>query len=75
MPNYHVGCGIAEIYAGTLNKGGTMWVNKSPVTDECISAAAQYLLEKDISFCFTCGEKRYIMTVQEEKRGCSDAEH
>jgi hypothetical protein len=40
MAKYHVGCGITAIYAGTLNKKGDMWINKSDVTDEAFSAVA-----------------------------------
>ena len=36
MANYHVGCGITGIFAGTIDKTSTMWVNKSDVTDEII---------------------------------------
>lgn len=38
MAEYHVGNGLAGIYAGTLNKSKTMWQNKSDVTDEAIAA-------------------------------------
>jgi len=46
MAEYHIGCGLAEIYAGTLNKktkdGYQTWRNKSDVTEEAIAAVAQY---------------------------------
>lgn len=45
MAEYHVGCGLAGIYAGTLNKQGTEWLNKSEVTEEARQAVIQY--EKD----------------------------
>lgn len=45
MAEYHVGCGLAGIYAGTLNKQGTEWLTKSEVTDEVRKAVIQY--EKD----------------------------
>ena len=38
MAEYHVGNGFAGIYAGTLDKSGSMWRNKSDVTDEAIAA-------------------------------------
>ena len=44
MANYHVGCGIAGIYAGTLKKNGNEWLNKSLVTDEAIDAVRDYLM-------------------------------
>lgn len=43
MAEYHVGCGIAGIYAGTLKKNGNEWLNKSLVTDEAIDAVRDYL--------------------------------
>lgn len=46
MAEYHVGCGFAGIYAGTLNKKGNMWVNKSDVTEEAICSVVQYLYEQ-----------------------------
>ena len=46
MPNYHVGCGLFGIYAGTLEpKNPTMWRNKSEVTDEAIDAVRDYMLD------------------------------
>lgn len=45
MPNYHVGCGIFGIYAGTLEpKNPNLWRNKSDVTDEAICAVRDYLM-------------------------------
>ena len=46
MAEYHVGCGFAGIYAGTLNKKKDMWVNKSDVTEEAIHSVVQYLYEQ-----------------------------
>lgn len=45
MAEYHVACGLAGIYAGTLNKRGTEWLKKSEVTEEARKAVIQY--EKD----------------------------
>lgn len=64
MAEYHVGCGMANIYAGTLNKKGNMWINKTPVTDEAISAVAQYLLEHNEAMEFNYHGKRYRLGVQ-----------
>ena len=36
MAEYHVGCGVFAIYAGTLNKSKTLWQNKSECTDEAV---------------------------------------
>lgn len=44
MVEYHVGCGIAGIYAGTLKKNGIEWQNKSLVIDEAINAVRDYLM-------------------------------
>ena len=63
MANYHVGCGIAGIYAGTLNKKGDMWVNKSDVTDEAVSATAQWLLQTGEIVKFKYDGKEYVMSV------------
>jgi hypothetical protein len=44
MAEYHVGCGVFGIYAGTLNKKNpSMWQNKSEVTEEAIAAVADYM--------------------------------
>lgn len=67
MAKYHVGCGITEIYAGTLNKKSTMWVNKSDVTDEAISAVAQFLLEHEEAMEFNYQGKRYRLAVTQEE--------
>lgn len=45
MADYHVGCGVAGIYAGTLNKKGDRWINKSLVTDEVLCCAFDYLYQ------------------------------
>ena len=46
MAQYHVGCGIAGIYAGTLKKSGDEWLNKSDVTNEAINAVVNYMYWK-----------------------------
>lgn len=63
MAEYHVCCGAFGIYAGTLKPNGIEWRNKSDVTDEAISAAAQYLLQHDESMEFTYKDKRYRLGV------------
>ena len=64
MAQYHVGCGIAAIYAGIKYNDGT-WKSKSTVTDEVIGAAAQFLLETKQNFTFTVNGKRYRLSVSE----------
>lgn len=66
MAEYHVGCGLSAIYAGTILKPG-VWKNKTPVTDEAISASAQWLLENQEAFVFTMNGKKYRMEVEEVK--------
>ena len=46
MPEYHINCGLDEIYAGVLKKNSTEWRTKSPVTDEAINAVRDYLFVK-----------------------------
>ena len=43
MAQYHVGCGLTAIYAGTINKKGDTWINKSAVTNEAINAVIQHM--------------------------------
>ena len=63
MAEYHVGCGIAGIYAGTLNKNGNLWINRSDVTDEAVNAVAQYLLERGEALEFDYRGGRYRIAV------------
>lgn len=65
MADYHVGCGAFGIYAGTLNNTKTMWRNKSKVTDECLSASAQYLLQHEEELEFKVKGKKYKLCVVE----------
>ena len=44
MAEYHVGCGISGIYAGTVKKNGTEWKNKSCVTDEAVDAVRDWFV-------------------------------
>ncbi len=67
MADYHVGCGIAGIYAGTLNKRKDTWINKSDVTDEAFNAVAQYCVEHGEALNFTMHGKRYRLEVNEIK--------
>lgn len=59
MPNYHVGCGWSGIFAGTLNRKGDMWRNKSNVTNEALNAVAEYMRYKipDDDNCYALGFK------------------
>lgn len=64
MADYHVGCGIAGIYAGTLKKSNDRWLNKSCVTNEALSAVAQYLLFADKEYRFNYNDKWYAMRIE-----------
>lgn len=66
MAEYHVGCGLADIYAGTMNKGQTLWRNKSAVTREALGAAAQYLLSGNKEFRFAYKGQKYILKVEKD---------
>lgn len=65
MAEYHVGCGVTGIFAGTLNKWGDMWVNKTEVTDEAIRAVAQYLLEHGEKLQFEYHGHKYELAVSQ----------
>ena len=67
MAEYHVGCGMTGIFAGTLNKTNTMWVNKSDVTDEAVSAVAQFLLEHNEAMEFSYHGKPYRLAVERQE--------
>lgn len=69
MSEYHVGVGMAGIYAGTINKKGDMWINKSDVTDEALWSVASYLLDNDEILVFTMKGKKYRLYVAEFNDG------
>ena len=66
MAEYHVGCGLAGIYAGTLKKNGFEWLHRSNVTREVLSSAAQYLLDQGVYYEIERNGKKYRMTLLEE---------
>lgn len=74
MADYHVGCGITAIFAGTLNKKKDRWINKSDVTDEAFRAVAQYCLEHDEAMNFDYQGKKYRLCVEEIKVERTDVE-
>lgn len=45
MAEYHVGCGIAGIYAGVL-KSKEEWTDKTECTDEAIVAVRDYMTDE-----------------------------
>lgn len=64
---YHVGCGLFGIYAGTLNKKGDMWLHKSDVTEEVFNSVAQYCVDHEEAMNFSYKGKRYRLEVNEIK--------
>ena len=46
MADYHVGAGCFGIYAGTINKKGDLWQNKTECTDEAINAVRDYMVQE-----------------------------
>ena len=66
MANYHVGCGMFGIYAGTLNKKGDTWKEKTSVTNEALSAVAQYLLMEGKEFHFGFKDGEYVLKVEKD---------
>lgn len=67
MSEYHVGCGLFGIYAGTLNKKGDMWINKSDVTEEVLDSAFQYLFTNEKVFIAKVEDKEYVMKIEEKE--------
>lgn len=67
MAEYHVGCGLFGIYAGTLNKKGDMWINKSDVTEEVLDSAFQYLFTNEKVFIAKVEDKEYVMKIEEKE--------
>lgn len=71
MSKLVVGCSpiTSEIFAGRLNKEGTMWKGeKHDVTKTAVSAVAQHLLQKDevMEFVYK-DDKKYQLQVVEVK--------
>lgn len=67
MAEYHVGCGLAGIYAGILKKNGEEWRTKSEVTHEALCAVAQHLLFGGKEFRFQYKNSWYVMRIEEKK--------
>ena len=69
MAGYHVGCGMFEIYAGTLNMNQTKWVNKSECTDEAINAVRDYMVTDCLGDldCSKASEGGYSWQLNDER--------
>lgn len=71
MAEYHVGCGIAAIYAGTM-KSKDEWRNKSEVTNEAIMAVAQFMHsmmpkdEKKFGYTYLLRNGKHLLISVEE---------
>lgn len=78
MANYHVGCGLSGIYAGTLKKSGYEWLNKSDVTDEAINAVVQYMYfeipegENTFAYGFKMRDGKYVRLKVEASDTCPE---
>lgn len=78
MAQYHVGCGLAGIYAGTLKKSGDEWLNKSDVTNEAINSVVQYMYfkipegEKAFAYGFKMRDGKYVRLMVESSDKCPD---
>ena len=46
MAEYHVGCGMFGIYAGTVKANGKEWKDKTCITDEAVEAVRDWLVSK-----------------------------
>lgn len=77
MVEYHVGCGVFGIYAGTLMKDKQMWRNKSDVTKEALGAVASYLIsnEEEFVFIWKGDNKKYVLRVVELSEGVNEHNH
>lgn len=72
MAEYHVGVGLAGIYAGTLKANGMEWRNKSLVTNEVLCCAAEYLEMNQKEFRFTLHGERFALRVVPIEEGKND---
>ena len=61
MAEYHVGCGIAAIYAGIMKANGYEWRTQSDVTEEAIRSVATYMYLK-----IPKGESKYTLKVSDD---------
>lgn len=78
MAEYHVGCGIAGIYAGTLKSSGDEWRNKSDVTNEAINAVVGYMYfkipegENTFAYGFKMRDGNYVRLKVESSPECPE---
>ena len=78
MADYHVGCGLFGIYAGTLKKNGEEWRNKSEVTNEAINAVVQHMYwkvpegEDSFAYGFKMRDGKYVRLMVEVADKCPE---
>ena len=78
MAEYHVGCGLFGIYAGTLKKNGEEWLNKSEGTNEAIQAVMQHMYfkikneEKSIAYAVKANDGKYLRLKLEVSDTCPE---
>lgn len=78
MAEYHVGFGIAGIYAGTLKQSGNEWRNKSDVTNEAINAVVQHMYflipegENTFAYGFRMRDGNYVRLKVESSSECPE---
>ena len=78
MAEYHVTCGLAGIYAGTLKKSGIEWLNKSDVTNEAIGAVVEYMYfkipdgENTFAYGFKMRDGKYVRLKIEASDECPE---
>ena len=78
MAQYHVGCGFAGIYAGTLKKNGYEWLHKSDVTNEAIDAVISHMYwkvpegEKAFAYAVKLKDGKYARLKLEVSDSCPE---
>ena len=78
MAQYHVGCGLAGIYAGTLKKSGDEWLNKNDVTIEAVNSVVQYMYwkipegENEFAYAFKMRDGKYVRLKVESADECPE---
>ena len=78
MAEYHVGCGFAGIYAGTLKKNGKEWLHNSNVTDEAILSVIQHMYfqleegETSMAYAVKMNDGKYVRMKIEVSDKCPE---
>lgn len=78
MAEYHVGCGLFGIYAGTLKKSGEEWKDKSNVTDEAILSVIQHMYfqldkgETSMAYAVKMNDGKYVRLKIEVSDKCPE---